>query len=83
MFGGEVNRLHVRIDQGGLQMEIERMPGNCDFDIEQVCESVKFQNKHGYHLKRCSIEQDKIILYYQKSVINTEDTPATCTTEDL
>jgi len=44
---------------------IERMPGNCDFDIEEVCKSVKFQNDFGKKLKSCKIEEDKIILVFE------------------
>ncbi len=48
-----------------FQVVIVRKPGDCDFDLTEVCESVKFQNSAGNLLKSCKIEADKITLDYE------------------
>lgn len=50
-----------------FQSVIDRKPGDCDFDLTEVCESVKFQNSAGNLLRNYKIEADKITLEYETS----------------
>lgn len=55
-----------------FQETIDRKPGDCDFDIQRVCESVIFQNSGDKPtlLRRFDITTDptKIILTYEMTV---------------
>jgi hypothetical protein len=66
--GLEGNPLHAGADQGGMHMvetKIDRKPGDCDFDIDEVCKDVKLQNRLGNRLKSWTITKDKITLQYE------------------
>ncbi|MGD9159658.1 MAG: hypothetical protein PVG39_14690 [Desulfobacteraceae bacterium] len=45
--------------------EIDRMPEDCDFDIDEICKDIRLQNSIGNKLKKWSIESDKITLEYE------------------
>jgi len=44
---------------------IDRMPGDCDFDINEVCKDIALNNSLGNLLSEWNIETDKIILTYK------------------
>jgi translation elongation factor EF-1beta len=47
-----------------IETTIDRKPGDCDFDIEEICKEVKRQNRLGNKLKSWTIGQDKIVLQF-------------------
>ncbi len=47
------------------ETEIVRKPGDCDFDLDEVCKEVTRQNELGNLLKSHKIEQDKITLTFE------------------
>lgn len=48
-----------------VETTIDRKPGDCDFDIDEVCKDVELQNGLGNLLKSWTITKDKITLEYE------------------
>ena len=48
-----------------FEIVIDRKPGDCDFDLKEVCKSVVRQNSEGNLLRSCEIAVDKITLNYE------------------
>lgn len=44
---------------------IDRIPGNCDFDVEEICKEIQFQNKTGNKLTAWTIESNTITLTFE------------------
>ena len=48
-----------------FEIVIYRKPGDCDFDLKEVCKSVSRQNSEGNLLRSWEIAEDKITLNYE------------------
>lgn len=47
------------------ETKIARKPGDCDFDLEEVCKEVIGQNELGNLLKSYEIKPDQITLTFE------------------